>query len=374
MQGVAVAWIITGMTTAPWLVALVPVAASLPSILVSLPAGVLGDLFGRAVILRVASLWIAGGSFLLAGLALGGWLSPWSLLGLLFFVGMGHSARLPSWSASIQDLVSPEQVASAVSLNSLSFNTARSIGPSLGGLLVGLFGAGWVLLLNAILATGVFFAVGTWRPRLTLPARSGSWLQPMREAFSLLGQSPPLRRILYRLALINFAAAGLWAFLPLIGRDRLGLLSWQYGLLLSAMGVGAILGASLAPRLRNWLGPRRMVSVAAGLLGLSVLWLAWAQTAAAAITGIFFCGLAVVNCNINLNVSFQMRAPAETRGRLMAVYFLIFELGLAVGAGVLGWLATWWDISWALVLSSVLLIASPWLVPRRRLESHAGSN
>lgn len=369
MQGVAVAWIITSMTSAPWLVALVPVAASLPSLLVSLPAGVWGDRYGRAVVLRIASLWIAAASFCLAGLTLVGWISPWSLLLLLFLVGMGNSARIPSWNAAIQDLVPSREVASAVSLNSMSFNTARSIGPSLGGVLVGILGAGWVLLVNAFLALGVFFAVGTWRPRP--PSRDQnekSWRTALSEGFVLLRESPPLRRILYRLGINNFSAASLWAFLPLIGRDRLELLSWQYGLLLSAMGVGAILGASVAPRLRNWLGPRRVVSIAAMSLGAGLLALAWIQSYSTALPAVFFCGIAMVNCNINLNVSYQTRAPAAARGRLLSFYFLAFELSIALGAILLGWLASQWSIPAALSASAILLLASPWIVPPRKIQ------
>ncbi len=366
MQGVAVAWIITGMTTAPWLVALVPVAGSLPSLLISLPAGVWGDRHGRAKVLRASSLWIAGASFTLATLTLLGAIAPWSLLLLLFLSGMGHSARVPSWNASIQDLVPGEKIAPAISLNSMSFNGARTVGPSLGGLLVALVGAGWVLLLNAFLALGVFFAVGTWRPQELKSAAGESWGSALRKGVRLLGASSPLRRILSRLALLNLAASGLWAFLPLIGRDRLALSSWQYGLLLSSLGVGAILGAALAPRLRNWIGPRLMVSLAAMFLGLCLLALAHLQSYPSALWTAFGCGLAVVNANINLNVSFQTRAPAEARGRLLSFYFLTFELGLAGGAAIQGLLASWTNIPSVLTAAGIFLLASPWMVPRRK--------
>jgi MFS family permease len=369
MQGVAVAWIITGMTSAPWLVALVPVAGSLPALLVSIPAGIWGDRHGRARVLRAASLWIAAVAFVLAICVLVGGIAPWSLLLLLFLIGAGHSARVPSWNASIQDLVPAEKIAPAISLNSMSFNAARTVGPALGGLLVGLIGAGWVLLVNAILALGVFFAVGTWRPKQVSPDSTMGWSEALRVGVGLLVGSSPLRRILYRLGLINFAAAGLWAFLPLIGRDRLGLMSWQYGMLLSAMGIGAIAGAILAPRLRNWLGPRRMVSLAAMVLGGAILLLAWVQTYEAALLAVFICGSAIVNCNINLNVSFQTRAPAEARGRLLSFYFLTFELALAVGALLLGLLASVVSIQVALSLSALLLLGSPWIVPRRPMTA-----
>jgi MFS family permease len=366
MQGVAVAWIITGMTSAPWLVALVPVAGSLPALLVSIPAGIWGDRHGRARVLRAASLWIAAAAFTLAVCSLLGAISPWSLLLLLFLIGAGHSARVPSWNASIQDLVPTEKIAPAISLNSMSFNAARTVGPAVGGLLVGLIGAGWVLLVNAVLALGVYFAVGTWRPKPISASTSEGWNEALRAGVGLLLGSSPLRRILYRMGLINFAAAGLWAFLPLIGRDRLGLLSWQYGVLLSAMGIGAIGGAFLAPRLRNWLGPRRMVSLAAVVLGGAMLLLAWLQTYELALLAVFLCGAAIVNCNINLNVSFQMRAPSEARGRLLSFYFLTFELGLAAGAMGQGLLASVTSIQLALSLSALLLLMSPWIVPRRQ--------
>jgi len=359
MQTVAVAWMITGLTREPWLVALAPVAFSLPSVLITVPAGVCADLFGRRRVLFLAALWSIVFTLALAAVALSGFLTPWLLLALLAGIGAANSARIPAWQATVRDVLPARLIGSGVSLNSTSFNSARTVGPALGGVLVGLIGAPGVVILNALSTTSLLWAVRRLRhppprKRPTFGELKGSLVQGACALFS----SHPMLWIVLRVFTLNFFSAGLWAFLPLIGRDRLGLESGTYGLMLSALGLAAILAAIITPTLRQKFSPLFLLTLfpsllACGLIGMALSPDFWWTLAASAL-----CGISVVASNINLNVSLQHLLPDSVRGRVLSFYFLTFELGLATGAMLAGAAATIIGITPTLLCAAVLLMAS----------------
>ena len=359
MQAVAVAWIITSMTTAPAIVALVPVAASLPGIFVTLPAGVGSDVFGRRRVLALAASWSMIFSLILAVLAWGEMLTPELLLLLLFALGMGNSARIPAWQATVQDVMPKEMVASGVSLNSISFNSARSLGPAVGGLLVALVGAPLVIFLNALSFGGLLFAVRSLRhpPPRTRPSireLTGS----LRQGFLALAGSAPMLWIMARLVSVNFLSACVWAFLPLIGRERLELNATRFGLLLSAIGVAAICAAALAPKLRRLFSVSKLHGGATVLMAAAIAWLGVSSSFLSALFASALFGATVVTCNIHLNVTFQHLAPLVVRGRLLSIYFLGFELGIALGAVVAGFVANFAGVGPTMLWAAVLLVVT----------------
>ena len=134
MQSVGAAWLMTLLTSSTTLVGLVQTAATLPVFLVGLLAGALADLADRKSLLLWSQLWMLVMAATLGLLTLFGLTSPWVLLALTFCLGLGGAISLPTWQATVQDMVPKAWVASAVSLNSIAFNVARAIGPALGWL------------------------------------------------------------------------------------------------------------------------------------------------------------------------------------------------------------------------------------------------
>jgi len=161
MHSAAAAWLMTTLTTSPLLIGLVQTAASLPAFLFGMAGGALTDLVNRRRLLVFAQLWMMAMAALMAVMAWNGHLRPWQLLTLLLMLGMGSAVHLPGWQTLLQDLVTRDKMAAAVSLNSISFNLARSVGPAIGGFLVASVGAAAVFAMNAV----SFFAVlaGLWR-------------------------------------------------------------------------------------------------------------------------------------------------------------------------------------------------------------------
>jgi len=359
MQMVAVAWMITGLTREPWLVALAPVAFSLPSVFITLPSGVCADLFGRRRVLFWSALWSIFFTLALAGVAWAGLLGPWLLLGLLAGMGAANSARIPAWQATVRDVLPAEMVAGGVSLNSMSFNTARTIGPAIGGVLVGWIGAAGVVLLNALSTTSLLWAVR--RLKHPPPRRRPTWAElksSLMQGLRALVADRSMLWILARVLSVNFFSAGMWAFLPLIGRDRLQLEAGSYGVLLSAVGVAAIVAAVFTPVLRQKFSPVVLLLIFPSLLAGGLAGLAVSPDFLSALAASAVCGAAVVATNINLNVTLQHLLPEAVRGRVLSFYFLTFELGLAGGAMAAGAAATFLGIKATLLCAAVLLLAS----------------
>ncbi len=166
MQNVGAAWLMTSLTTSTTLVGLVQTSGTLPVFLIGLLAGALADLADRKTLLFWSQTWMLCMAALLGALTLAGLTTPWVLLGLTFCIGLGGAISLPAWQATVQDLVPKPWVTSAVSLNSISFNMARAIGPAPGGLLVATAGAAFAFFSNALsFACCWRFPPGSPRPR-----------------------------------------------------------------------------------------------------------------------------------------------------------------------------------------------------------------
>src|SRR5580698_5726559 len=163
MQNVGSGWLMTQLTMSPFMVGLVQAATTLPVFLVILPAGALADMVDRRRFLLITQGWMVAAAALLGIFALLGNVTPWILLGFTFVLGLGAVMNDPAWQAITPEIVSPSQHASAVALNSVGFNVARSVGPALGGMVIAATSSGIAFLLNAVSFFGVIFFLYRWK-------------------------------------------------------------------------------------------------------------------------------------------------------------------------------------------------------------------
>jgi MFS family permease len=283
MQTVAAQWLMLTLTTSATYVALVQTAAGLPVVLFAILAGTIGDLVDRRRFLLITEVFMLVASAALGALAIAGLVTPWVLLALLFAVGTGQALTSPTWTTLQPELVSPPERVQAISLGSVNQNLARAVGPAIGGLLLAATSAGTVFLVNAasfVAVIGVIWAWHSTRAPDALPREHVA--EAVRAGGRYVAASPVLRVILARAGLFIFFASATWALLPVTAHSALHLGSGGYGLLLGSVGVGAIAGAALLPRLRARLSPDALL--AAGSIGMAAvrLLLAWAHLAAVA--------------------------------------------------------------------------------------------
>ena len=370
MQNVAAAWLMTSLTPSATIVALVQTAASLPIFLVGLPSGAIGDVVDHRKLLLVTQGWMLAVAGALGILTLLGAITPWVLLLLTFALGLGTVMMAPTWQAIQPELVPREEFPQAVSLGAVSFNLARAVGPALGGLVVAIAGPGAVFLVNAASFLAVAIPVYRWHrpadesmlPPEHVTAAVWSGIRYVRNA-------PAMRAVLLRASVFIFFASALWALLPLLARNQLGLGSGGYGLLLGCVGVGSVLGAMVLPGLRRTLSQDTAVAAATVLLAVAIGTLAYVHNVGLAGVAMVVGGVGWIAVLASLNVSVQTFSPPWVRARALSVYQLIFQGGTAIGSAFFGLVAEWVGTPAALGLAALGLLLGLTTALRWRLRT-----
>jgi MFS family permease len=242
IQNTGAGWLMTSLAPSPLMVSLVQAAAMLPVFLFALPGGALADILDRRLTLIAAQLWIAVMGVLLAALTAAGVLGPWGLLALTFAIGAGTALNFPAWAATTPELVPREDLVGAIALNGIGFNLARALGPALGGFVLAAAGPAAAFALNALTFFALLGALIAWRrpagPRATMPRER--LLGAMRAGLRFVAAAPAMRAAILRACAFFFFASAVWALLPVVVREQLGLGPAVFGLMLAVVGAGAV--------------------------------------------------------------------------------------------------------------------------------------
>jgi MFS family permease len=369
MQTVAAQWLMLALTGSAAYVAFIQTAASLPVVLFAVLAGAIGDLVNRRKFLIITQTLMLLAAAALGFLAVAGLVSPWLLLALIFAVGTGQALTSPTWQTLQPELVPPAERPQAISLGSVNQNLARAVGPAIGGLILAATSAGTVFLINAatfLAVLGVLFWWHDTEPHRTLPREHVG--EAVRAGGRYVAASPVLRVILLRAGLFVFFAASIWALLPVAAQDRLHLGSGGYGLLLGCVGVGAVLGALLLPRLRGRFGPGTLLTAGSIALAGVALILGFVPVTALAAVALVVAGVAWILALSTLNSLYQLTLPQWIKARGMSFYTIVFQGGNAVGSAVLGVSAQHLGLSATLLVAAAGLALGPLAGLRYRFQ------
>ena len=372
MHNVGADWLMTSLAPSPFMVGLMQTAENAPLFLLALPAGALADIVDRRRLLLYTQAWMLASAVALGLLTLFGLTTPWVLLLLIFTLGLGSALNAPAWQAIMPELVPRSELSAAVSLNSVAFNIARAVGPALGGFVVAAVGSWAVFLLNSLSFIGVLIVIYRWRrERVESISPTERIVGAMRAGVRYMRHDPDLRAVLVRTGVFVSCASALWAMLPLVARQQLGLGAFSYGVLLGGLGAGAIFGAVILPAVR------RKVSINVLIIGGTIIFAA--ATAILATVHIFvllcvvmlFAGIAWMALMSSFNVIVQAIVPAWVRARVLAIYLLVFFGGMALGSALWGGVANRIGISAALAYAAAALIvglAAAYFFPLRIVE------
>ena len=342
MYNAASGWLMTNLDADPLTVSLVQVAGSLPMFLFALPAGALADivdkrrfLIGSEFVLTI----VAAISAMLVGSDL---INPSILLLFTFLLGAGAAFTAPAWQSIVPQLVPKQDLAAAVASNGVGVNISRAIGPALGGVVIGGLGIAAPFWINALSNLAVIGALLWWRP----PSSKGNGLPPERltgalvVGFRHVRYNPNLRATLIRAVAFFFFASVYWALLPLVARNQIAGGPALYGILLGAIGVGAVVGAFTLPALKTALGPDRLVAIGTFGTALCLVLLGAAHQAALGLAGCLLAGISWIAAIATLNVSVQVSLPDWVRGRGLAVFVTVFFGAMTAGSALWGKLAS----------------------------------
>lgn len=366
VQSTGAAWLMTDLTHSHQLIALVQASTTIPILLLAVFAGAIADNHDRRKVMLAAQGIMLVASAALALMTWAGAIGPLTLLAFTLTVGAGTALNGPAWQASVRLQVGPGDLPQAISINTIAFNLARSVGPALGGLLIALTSPAHAFALNALSYLALIVVLLRWRPDAPVPQR-----QPMfaaiRTGIAFCAGSSSVRRILLRGMTFGLGAAGFHALLPVVVRERIHGSEVDYGLLLGAFGVGSILTALWIAPARRRLGSEAVVSIAALVFAAMMLPIANATTLPPMLASALLAGGAWVATFTTLNVAMQLRSPEAILGRCLAIYQAVTFGGLALGAYALGLVADLTGVPTAIHGAAALLALSlpvmRWLAP-----------
>ncbi len=371
VQSVGASW---HLTQAGWpadVVALVQTAYNLPIMLLGLPAGAWSDMVDKRRMLLAALFGMLAVSLLLAVLVQMDAAGPVVVITLTALLACGVACFIPAAASAVNFAVPRAELAAAVALNILGFNVARSFGPALGGAITTFGGASAAFVANALAYLLVIALLWRWRlPVPVAPVRRP--IGPMMaEGLRFTFASPQLRVILLRAFTFTAAGAAPWAVMPLFASEVLGAGSFVYGLLLAALGVGAVIGAASATWFRSRFSAEAITRASGLIYGCGCVIVALEPGLPATLALLVMAGAGWVQALSGFAVAGQLWASRAVVGRITALVSGVTFGGIAVGSWGWGHFAEDYGITTAFMASGLCMIALPLLGLLLPLPAHA---
>lgn len=339
INGVSAAWLMTRLSGEPRDVALIQTAIMLPSLFFSIVAGAIADTYDRRKVCLVMITFAICSSSALAGVSGAGFLTPILLLFLCFLMGTANALFGPAWQSSVAEQVPAEGLSSAVALNSISYNIARSFGPAVGGAVVAAFGATVAFLTSTLLYLPILAAMLSWRRAPDL-----SRLPPERIGLAIISGlryilHSPVRTVILRTFLTGAAGAAMTALMPLIVHDLLLSGAATYGWLLAAFGLGAVFGAILVNSDDEGGSRERSFSANTVVFALAVFAIIFVRSLPLVMLVLVIAGAAWMQLMTRFNVLVQTQVPRWVAGRALAGFQAAASGGIALGSWLWGSIA-----------------------------------
>ncbi len=365
-------WLMTSLDLSPLAVSLLQAATTAPMFLITLPAGAIADIFDprRLIIVVSGAVMVLMGIF--AAIVSFGLATPALLLLTTFLLSAAWALNSPAWLSILPTLVPKPALPGAIAAQGVAYNLSRTIGPTLGGLIIMKFGMSAPLWAFAATNLGVVVALVCWRcPRkkkAPLPAERLS--SAVRTGLRHVANNRPLRATLARTIAIYPFAAAYWSLLPLIAR-RTGEGAENYGLLLSAISVGAIVGSIVQRPLRETVNLDRTVALGAVATAVALGMFAQAHEVVLALAAGFCAGVAWVVVLTTLYLSAQEALPAWVRGRGLAVFLTLIFGAMTISSVMWGEIAAKVGLTESLFVAAVGVLLGVPLSWRWRLDQGA---
>jgi predicted MFS family arabinose efflux permease len=376
VQQFAQSWLVYYLTKDPFYLGLDLFLGQLPIIMFSLFGGVFADRLDRRKMLLTSQYIQMTCAFLLAFLFFTHVVQVWHILALSFVVGLGQSFGGPAYSALLPALVGPEDLANAIAMNSIQFNLARILGPSIGGLTYTLLGPTWCFTVNGVSFVAVIISLFMIQVKY-VPAKSREpVLTSMAEGIRFIRRRDGMSALVVLAFCTTLFGFSLTGFLPVFVQNIFHKGPETYTLLLVFSGAGSICGALIVAAMEKFKGQQRLTVLILAFLGFATAAFALSRWLPLSCLLIFLTGVAVM-ASASLMLSLvQLITTDAMRGRVMSVYNLAFRAGIPLGSLILGKLIPIFGVSWALGGAGLMLVAVSlyFLVAKGEVNTNAPLN
>ena len=366
-QRVAQDWLVLELTHSANLLGLVTALQFLPALLLSLYGGVLADRFDKRRLLILTNVGAGLGSAALGLLIIGGVVQIWHVCVLAFVVGVFSALDAPVRTAFNSELVGASDIASAISLNSATFNAGRLIGPATSGLLIVAFGTGWSFLINATSYVAIVVALLLIRPADLHIAVKPNSAAKLRQALGYVWRHRDIKHVMIAVFFATTFGLNFQIFTALMATKEFLKGPAEFGILGSVLAIGSFTGVLVSTRLEHLRLPRYVLAGTL-LFGLLLTATAWMPNYSAYALSLPIVGGVALLTLISANSFVQTHCKPELRGRVMGIYLLIFMGGTPIGAPLIGWLTELFGIRATITGCglTVALAGAATLVIRRR--------
>ncbi|MBN2219083.1 MAG: MFS transporter [Kosmotogaceae bacterium] len=340
MQTAAQSWLVLTITDSPFLLGLLGVAQFTPVLLFSLPAGVFVDRFPKRSIVLLTQMISMILALILAILVFTDSVQYWHIFLLALGLGMVKTLDIPARQSFMIELVGRDVVLNAVALNSTVMNLGRVVGPAVAGVVMALVGAGWCFLVNGLTFLAVIFGLLKIDVEPVIKKRpKGTVIPDIKEGLAYLFSSPILTTTTLILAIVSTFGMNYSVLIPVFARNQLGLDAQGYGLLMSTLGVGSMLGALIVASSSSR-GPNRVRLFVVPFITSSLFMImAFNRSYAFSALLIGLMGFANIFFTTTANSLMQINSNNEFRGRVMSVYSLVFAGSTPIGNMFVGSIA-----------------------------------
>ncbi len=371
MQNIAQPWLVYQMTGSPLYLGIVSFAPAIPALTLTLWAGVIVDRLPKRNLLVMTQTVLMLSAFTLAADYFLGWIQPWHVVILALVNGTVQALDAPTRQAIVVDMVGREDLMNGIALNSAMFNSARILGPSIAGIVLAWVGAGWCFVLNGISFIAVIAGLLMMQfPTFVPKPRTGSPTAQLREGLSYIRHHETIRSLIMLVAVANLFAMGYSALLPAFAQDVLHAGELGLGMMMTAVGTGALTGALLLASLGESQRKGMLLTVGNLFFPIMILCFAFSQWLPLSLVFLVGAGFGFMTQNATANTLVQAIVPDELRGRVMSVYMLVFQGFFPIGSLIAGSIAQRFGIPLGAIFGGSIALAFSlfqiWRVPHIR--------
>jgi predicted MFS family arabinose efflux permease len=369
MQQAAQAWLVYDLSKDSFYLGLDTFLGQFPIILFSLIGGVIADRMNRRNLLLVSQYIQMTTALILTALVFTNTVQVWHILLLSFIVGVGQAFGGPAYQALLPTLVGKEDIQNAIAMNSIQFNLARIIGPTMAGIALAKYGAAWCFGFNGISFIAVIVSLYMIQVRY-IPAKSSEpILTSMKQGIGFIRSKPGMDGLIVLAFMMTFLAIPLLTFLPVFAKDVLKGGPGTFSQLLAFSGAGSVCGGLIVAALGKARGHGRTALFVMGILGGLIVVFSQSRSIPLSLGLIFLCGSALMVMMSMVSSLVQAISTDEMRGRVMSVYNVAFRGGMPIGGLAMGKLIPMVTapVTMAWTGSLLLLLAVYYLVIQRRV-------
>jgi len=374
MQNIAMSWLVYRLTGSVFLLGLIGFTSQIPTFILSPFTGVVTDRHNRLSIMKLTQFFFMLHALTITLLVLFNLIQVWHIITLSIVFGVITAFDAPARQSLVIDLIDdPKNLGNAIALNSAIFNAARLVGPAVAGIVIAIAGEGVCFLLNTLSFVAVLIALMqiriVFKPVTGEPA---NFKDSFTEGFQYTFHSVPIRTLIIMLALLSIVGLSYIVLLPAYAKENMHGSSDTLGYLMSAMGAGALSGALYMAARKSVLGLAKVIATSVMVMGAAISLASFSGNMFLSMIALFFGGLTMVLSLSSINTMLQTIADEDKRGRVMSFYAMALMGTTPIGNLIAGSIASGIGISWTLLMSGVITIASGiWFrIKRKSLRRH----